>query len=427
MNLKRKTMSNNSAKTFIHHKKITNPAGSDGFEYIVAPCRFFLRLLGAWPDPLENDNWSSTVRMLIVTTIMFLFATVSQTFKLFNCWDNLNAVAEILSNCNIPTSIAVVKIVNIWYHRHDMLSQIIDDWKLPRTEEELTLMWKNAKVSRLLSIGCIFMTEATLLAQCMVGLWIPIFYTFQKSQLNSSVEWPLYMMGSFPYDTQKSPYYEFTIFGQLFSNVLASTSFSSSDSIFFILMLHLINQLSILKLSVTNLPQKIVTIQDRIDFMNKFTSFQARHNQLWRFSLALENAFNRMFLIQMVPCIFGLGTQGYQLISNIIQEHTPFVELVFMIYFLILFLFTIFTYCYVAELLRRQSLEISDAIFACNWRILKSREIKLLAFVMARAQRPFEITVGKFANFSLQLYVRILKTSAGYLSMLLAVKEKIDT
>ncbi|KAL7300011.1 hypothetical protein TKK_0007321 [Trichogramma kaykai] len=46
---------------------------------------------------------------------------------------------------------------------------------------------------------------------------------------------------------------------------------------------------------------------------------------------------------------------------------------------------------------------------------------------MARAQRPFEITVGKFANFSLQLYVRILKTSAGYLSMLLAVKEKIDT
>uniref|UniRef100_A0ABD2XAJ3 Uncharacterized protein n=1 Tax=Trichogramma kaykai TaxID=54128 RepID=A0ABD2XAJ3_9HYME len=179
-------MSNNSAKTFIHHKKITNPAGSDGFEYIVAPCRFFLRLLGAWPDPLENDNWSSTVRMLIVTTIMFLFATVSQTFKLFNCWDNLNAVAEILSNCNIPTSIAVVKIVNIWYHRH-----------------------------------------------------------------------------------------------------------------------------------VTNLPQKIVTIQDRIDFMNKFTSFQARHNQLWRFSLALENAFNRMFLIQMVPCIFGLGTQGYQLISVI--------------------------------------------------------------------------------------------------------------
>ncbi|XP_023313487.1 odorant receptor 10a-like isoform X2 [Trichogramma pretiosum] len=395
MNLKIKAMSNNSAKTFIRHKQITNPAGSDGFEYIMAPCRFFLRLLGAWPDPLENDSWSSTLRILIVTTIMFLFAIVSQTVKLFNCWDNLNAVAEILSNCNIPTSIATVKIVNIWYHRHvlkDMLSQVIDDWKLPRTEEELTLMWQNA-----------------------------------KSQLNSSVEWPLYMTGSFPYDTQKTPYYEFTIFGQLFSNVLASTSFSSSDSIFFILMLHLINQLSILKLSVTNLPQKIVTIQDRINFMNKFTSFHARHNQLWRFSLAVENTFNRMFLIQMVPCIFGLGTQGYQLISNIIQEHTPLVELVFMIYFLVLFLFTIFTYCYVAELLRRQSLEISDAIFACNWRILKSREIKLLAFVMARAQKPFEITVGKFANFSLQLYVRILKTSAGYLSMLLAVKEKIDT
>jgi hypothetical protein len=49
---------------------------------------------------------------------MLLFGTISQTVKMFLSWKNLNLVTEILTNCNIPTSIAAVKIISIWYHRY---------------------------------------------------------------------------------------------------------------------------------------------------------------------------------------------------------------------------------------------------------------------------------------------------------------------
>lgn len=99
-------------------------------------------------------------------------------------------------------------------------------------------------------------------------------------------------------------------------------------------------------------------------------------------------------------------------------------------------------------------MEINDAAYNCDWTTLPPREAKLLILLMSQAQIPWEITVGKFASFSLELYcnvcwliyqfkifiisrsilhsyytfyffLQILKTSAGYLSVLLAVKDKV--
>ncbi|XP_023246055.1 odorant receptor 22c-like [Copidosoma floridanum] len=342
-------------------------------------------------------------------------------------WRDLNTVTKILNNCNIPTTIAMVKIISIWYHKHDLkylVREVFTDWKVQNSEKKLALMWRNARMSRFFSMGCIFLTEGTLLMQCMVGLLEPISYALGKK--TNGTEWPLYMIGSFPYDTQVSPNYQISMFGQLLSNVFASIAFSTSDSFFVVLMLHLISQLSILKLELLKLPKKINNINDKVEFIDRFSLIHMRYNQLWRFSMTIEETFSTMFLIQMVPCIFVLCTQGYQLIMITAADNTSPLELLFMIYFLVLFLFTIFLYCYISELLRQESVEISHAAYNCDWFILPAKQAQLLVFMINRAQHPFLITVGKFANFSLQLYCQILKTSAGYLSMLLAVKNKMS-
>ncbi|XP_058808723.1 odorant receptor 49b-like [Phymastichus coffea] len=409
-------------------KRFSTNVNVDGYDYAVGSCRLFLCFLGAWPDPYHDSNWTSNTRILIATLTMFLFATLSQTIKLLMSYKNLNVIIEILSNCDIPTTIAMVKIISIWYHRYvlkDLLRQIIEDWKMPHTSHELTIMWKNAKISRFFTIGCLFMTESTLVAQCIVGFLGPAAYIMGKSIANKSVEWPLYMMGWFPYDTQMSIYYELTMLGQFMSNVFASTSFSSADSFFVILMFHLIGQLSILKLTIYDLSRQIQNEDDRRQFMDQFDFVHSMHTRLWRFSSAIEQSFNMMFLIQLVPCIFGLCAQGFQLIMITGAECISVMDLIFMTYFLVLFLFTLFTYCYVTEILRRKSVEISYAVYDSDWTILPAREAKLLVLLITRAQHPFEITAGKFVSFSLKLYCRILKTSVGYLSMLLAVKDRM--
>ncbi|XP_032455987.1 odorant receptor 13 isoform X1 [Nasonia vitripennis] len=382
----------------------------DGYNHAIGPCRFFLRLLGTWPDPYGNvDSWTTSARCLVITATMFLFATISQTVKMALSYKDLNLVTEILTNCNIPTTIATIKIASIWYYRwvlRDLVRQIIEDWEMSHDRHESAIMWRSAKISRIFSIGCMFMTEGTLLTQCVVGLFRPISYAF-KTDLNQSIEWPLYMKGSFPYDVQSSPNYELSILGQLLSNVFASTSFSSADSFFIVLMFHLIGQLSILKLTILDLPSKIENSDDRSKFIDRFAFVHMRHNRLWRFSMAIEESFNTMFLIQMIPCIFALCTQGYQLIMIMDADNVSLMELIFMIYFLVLFLFTIFTYCYVTEILRCKSLELSYAVYDCDWTILPAKEARILLLILVRTQHPFEITAGKFASFSLPFYCRV--------------------
>lgn len=157
---------------------------------------------------------------------------------------------------------------------------MVTDWKTVHSKQELKIMWKYAKISRLFTIGCIFLTEGTLLMQCAVGLKEPITYAF--IQINNTSDWPLYMMGSFPYDVKVSPNYELTIFFQLLTNIFASISFSTSDSFFVILMLHLISQLSILKQSLLQIPTNINNINDKNKFLCQFSTIHKKYNQLWR-------------------------------------------------------------------------------------------------------------------------------------------------
>ncbi|XP_011500498.1 PREDICTED: odorant receptor 4 [Ceratosolen solmsi marchali] len=400
----------------------------DGYNYAIGPCRFLLRLLGAWPDFHYQRSWISFICILITIITMLLFCVISQSVKMFLSWRNFNLIIEILINCNIPTIIATTKIFSIWYHRYvlkDLLLQIIEDWKMVHVEQELIIMWTNARISRILCIGCIFMTQATLLCQCTVGIFNILSYISNMNP-NDTMSKPLYMAGSFPYNVQVFPNYELSIFGQILSNIFASTSFSSVDSFFIVLMYHLIGQLSLLKLALFKLPNKIENAEDKKMFFDKFSLLHRRHNQLCRFSMSIEESFNMMFLIQMVPCFFGLCVLPYKLIQIISADYISIVELIFVVYFFLLFLFTNFLYCYIAELLHGKSIEVSYAVYNCNWTILPPKEARLFIFILLRTQIPFEITIGKFTTFSLQFYCHILKTSAGYLSMLLAVRNRMN-
>ena len=162
-----------------------------------------------------------------------------------------------------------------------MLLEIIHDWESPHTEEELAIMWTFAKLSRLFCVACFTINKAVLGTQFWMCCVSPLFKAM-KLNSNDTVEWPLYMMGSFPYDVQKSLYYEFSMTGQVLSNIFASNSFESADTFFVILTCHLIGQLSILKMNLSKLPKKLENDADKRQFYNRFAIFHTRHNQLWR-------------------------------------------------------------------------------------------------------------------------------------------------
>lgn len=169
------------------------------------------------------------------------------------------------------------------------------------------------------------------------------------------------------------------------------------------------------------------------------------------------------------------------------EADVPIVGIIFFIIHVIYTMLHLFIYCYVGETLLGQVESISSFInrvvqlvflvfskkkkkklntlvfqstgiglstYHCNWYDLPSRRAVLLMIVIRRANVSFQITAGKFSPFSLEFFnavsgkkkkkknssdslkisnlqfqstfsIQVLKTSAGYLSVLLAMKDRL--
>ncbi|XP_014480776.1 PREDICTED: odorant receptor 63a-like [Dinoponera quadriceps] len=77
-------------------------------------------------------------------------------------------------------------------------------------------------------------------------------------------------------------------------------------------------------------------------------------------------------------------------------------------------------YCAVGELLVVRYEEIYNAVYECEWHTLKSQEAKNLILLMVRTNKPLYITAGKILPMTISTFCSILKTSGGYISVLLA-------
>ncbi|NP_001177473.1 odorant receptor 17 [Nasonia vitripennis] len=403
----------------------------EGFDVAIQTSRTILRFLGVWPDPKRKESWIYSGHFLIPAIVMFYFVNIPQTMMVTKVWGDLNAVLEVLTTSDIPIGIALFKMLGIWYNR-DVLGQLVvsmsEDWKSVKSPEERDVMWRNARLSRLLSVTIIGLAEGTIVAQFAMVIYFNVLearqYSLTKDNVTARFR-PLYMSAQFFYDAQKSPNYEIHWLFQCSSTIFAASAFSSVDAFFAVLMLHLCGQLNNLREKLKKLPKQI-SDKGGGSFVEKLSEIVTRHDHLDRFGNAIEDAFNVMFLVQMVASSMVLCLQGYQLVMiTTAGDGIPLFELIFMIYFTCCFTFSLFVYCYVAEVLRTESMEVGNAAYESNWYDLPSCETKLLMLVIIRAKKPFKITAGKFAAFSLGLYCSILRSSGGYLSMLLAMKDRL--
>ncbi|XP_023316067.1 odorant receptor 13a-like isoform X2 [Trichogramma pretiosum] len=137
----------------------------------------------------------------------------------------------------------------------------------------------------------------------------------------------------------------------------------------------------------------------------------ARHNELNKFTETIENTFNQLFLLQIT------------IITNVSLE-LPYLQVTFMILFIAYMTGDLYIYCYVAEKLNDRNSDLLVAVYECRWWALDKRDARSVQLIMERAQRPLQVTAGKFCVLSFRLFAIIGKTSLGYLSMLLAVKER---
>ncbi|KAL6422768.1 hypothetical protein ACFW04_010758 [Cataglyphis niger] len=213
---------------------------------------------------------------------------------------------------------------------------------------------------------------------------------------------------SYPYNIQKSPNYEITFFIQLSGGIYSAIINCTVDCYISILLLHVCAQLINLGTTLNNLVGELA-------------------NRSIPFAKTIEDCFNAVLLIQMLSCTVQLCFQGFHVFRLLINEEeneSSTFQLIFLVTFVGFVLVHLYIYCYVGEMLLVQSTEMGFSAYESNWFNVPGKETRSLLLIMHRSSMPLCLTAGKFSTFSLQMFSKIVRTSLGYLSVLLTVTDR---
>ncbi|KAI4497888.1 hypothetical protein M0802_007004 [Mischocyttarus mexicanus] len=395
-------------------------------DYAIGWNRFNLTVLGVWPEPSKTTFlWRllSAIIFWTSTTVTFLFICAPQTADLILNSTSLDEAIENLS-INIPIVFALIKQIVLRYHGKalkSLLVEILHDWtdnKMIPDQERLTML-KNAKLSRTISLFCSTLTYLMLTAFISLQMYANM---ASASEVDLG---GLLHPATFPYDTKKSPYFEITWMGQFMGTVLTAICYSCFDTFLAVFVLHLCGQLSVLQLNIKELTN--VAKLDIASFQSRLGLIANRHEQLFKFAVIVEDCFNLTLLGQTLISTAMFCLTGYRMITSMgsQEQELPIVGLIFFIIHVIYTMLHLYIYCYVGETLLVESTGIAFSAYDCEWYDLPPKKAMCLMIVICRARIAFQITAGKFSPFSLELFGAIMKTSAGYLSVLLAMKDSL--
>nr|QHN69110.1 odorant receptor 23 [Sirex noctilio] len=401
----------------------TSMSAARDLEFAIEWNRIILRFLGIWPDQNSSKNGNRTMSFNFLFAVFFIFCfNVSQIIYLVMAWGQLDAVIEILAKSIAATAIALLKSISIWYNSkvlRSMLAHIAEDWMTPKSKREREVMLKNAKIARMLSIGGIFLIMVSL----GLYIFIHVIVNLQPGTRNGTVSRrQLLYQAYFPFDTDKTPNYELTCIVQSVAAMYTATSYSGIDTFLAMLVLHLCAQFTNLQFTLKNLVTEHGT---EIEFRKNLAIIVNKHERLNRFAVSMEKSFNMLLLVHMFLCTLQFCFIGYNFFltfDNGGMGQLSFYQLLLLTIYVISGVMQLFVYCYVGEKLNVDSSQLGYAAYQCDWYKLSVPDARDLTFVMLRARTPLQITAGRFCSFSFSLFTDILKTSMGYLSMLLSVK-----
>ncbi|XP_046815752.1 uncharacterized protein LOC124422862 [Vespa crabro] len=317
-----------------------------------------MKILGIWPEE-RKYNQASSYLILLPLSMMLLFIGIPQTIDLYFIWGDIDLTTENLSVGNMTVLLAIIKATIFWFSG-ESISVLLSNMEEDRKEANT-----EEETRRMMSIAKIsrkISIACTLTYDVLVILFVILHFL-----LVHYIGRILIMRSYFPYNIQSTPNYELTVFAQTLAACCMGNAYTSVDTFLAMLVLHVCGQFE-------NLGNQLRDLRRGNDneFYIKLVKIVKKHDSLNRYTLVPKEEKKTLFFV-----------------------YNSFAQKI--------------------------SIKVADAAYECKWYDLSPNEAKSLMIIMHRARVPLCITAGKFSIFSHQLFTDILKTSMGYLSVLLAV------
>ncbi|XP_050476806.1 odorant receptor 4-like isoform X2 [Bombus huntii] len=365
--------------------------------------KFGLHFCGVWPGTpfhfLHKLCW--VIAIITLQTYQYKYIVIHyNTDTLINIAENLSIA--------VPFSLMFIKLFVTWTNYGlfcDILSTMEEDCQKYANMDINNLITKTGLFSFYMT--SMIMSSYLVAAVCYLAGAI----AFQGT--NDSMSRELLLKMDLPFETSKSPNYELVVTTQFIIHFSAALAFGTFTALLFMMILHLGCQIDIMCQNLTDVFPKNE---------NKLKFFIIRYQEIITFAEKIEKLFTYIALSQLISNTVNTCCEGFLIVVAVNNESGLAIDiLIKSILFYIVICLEVFIYCFAGEYLRTKSQLIGDTAYNMLWYDLRPNKSRLLIPVILRSQKGFTLTFGKFSNLSLESFTGIMKVSASYMSVLLAL------
>ncbi|XP_039307759.1 odorant receptor 43a isoform X2 [Solenopsis invicta] len=387
---------------------ISEHTGYRDFVWAIELNRFGLKLIGLWPkiDNVIKGNYTSDLRVVLIFVMITFITGIPLVWSLLRVRHDMILVIDNLQ-ITLPLMIVSLKLFVMRWKR--------TDWIASKSNIERNVMMKRARTARTIVICGYVLTT---LGFVMVIIFPLVGVPYRRLTNLTDRDKPLPIQTYYFYDTDKSPQFEITVAIQAITCFFASVAYTSIDAFLGLAVFHICGQLENFKYRLDNL----ISCKN---FYSALRSNVITHQRLIRFANKMEDTFALMllglvFYFGIVFCLYG-----FLLLTTVADDGTSKIpsRVYFVMFGVTILLVHTFLYCGAGELISEQCEAIYRTLHNLKWYKLESRNAKSLILLMARTREPFRITAGYIIPLTMATFCSLLKTSAGYISFLLAKRD----
>ncbi|XP_066588522.1 odorant receptor 9a-like [Prorops nasuta] len=377
-----------------------------------------LLIMGLWPEQhkLEVDFPFLRYRYLVPLAFIIFLISIPQTVNLFIVYNNLVLITENLTIANLAALLTCMKFFIMKSNGKvldEAIKSYVKDWTNLKDKKEKEILTKNANTSGRISIVTALLAQGTVSIKVFQRLfWVVL------AEING-LERCFVFQSWFPSIMKVTPYYQLVCFGQIVGAYCLGICYAGVDCFVFMLVFHLCAQFQILRRALTRMVNSLKNQQNPERFGKVIGVIVRKHEHLNYLAKTMEDSFNSYLLLQVLVSTLLICFQGFLAFKEIFKSNSfPVNEMSFLVTYVIYVTSFVYFYCYMGELLTNSSAEMRNAVFESNWQQLSTSNIKMLMFIIFRTRRPLQMTAGKFNVLSMQTFSKIVKTAAGYLSVM---------
>ncbi|KAF3054323.1 Odorant receptor 169 [Nylanderia fulva] len=398
---------------------MSESSGYQDFMWAIKINRLSLELVGLWPktDEVAKRRLGSDIRTGFAFIMIAIVSGIPYIHALIRVWGNMALMIDNL-RVTIPVITISLELVIMRWKQTVVLTIVetmAEDWTATKLSTERDVMIKQARIARLLIIfGYIIVATSFTILIILPCFGVQIRYPTNLTDRNKLLPLQTYYI----YDTDKDLLYVLTFLSQAIGILMSAIIFIAINAFLGFVILHICGQLE-------NFKQRIIKLVSCEDFNKALSSSIVTHLRLIRYADNIENTYTLILFLLVLQFGIVFCLCGFIILIVISDEKLTaanFSQISYLLSSVICLLSQTFFYCFGGDLITEQCNAVYQTICDLEWYTLEPRKARNLILLMLVAKEPFRITAGKVLPLKMTTFCSLLKTTAGYISVLLAMR-----